>query len=62
MLADIATIEAATKGNADHEVRYASVVKGINNRLKKTQGLIDGFARKDIAAIKMDKMPPSVIG
>ena len=52
MLADIATIEAATKGNADHEVRYASVVKGINNRLKKTQGLIDGFARKDIAAIK----------
>lgn len=52
MLADIATIEAATKGNADNEVRYASVVKGINNRLKKTQGLIDGFARKDIAAIK----------
>ncbi|MBR7800661.1 S46 family peptidase [Undibacterium fentianense] len=52
MLADIATIEAATKGNADDEVRYASVVKGINNRLKKTQGLIDGFARKDIAAIK----------
>jgi hypothetical protein len=52
MLADIATIEATTKGSADDEVRYASVVKGINNRLKKTQGLIDGFARKDIAAIK----------
>ncbi|MBI3713053.1 MAG: S46 family peptidase [Burkholderiales bacterium] len=52
MLADIATIEAAAKGNPDDEVRYASVVKGINNRLKKTQGLIAGFARKDIAAIK----------
>lgn len=52
MLADIATIEAAAKGNADDEVRYASVVKSINNRLKKTQGLIAGFARKDIAAIK----------
>jgi len=33
-------------------VRYASVVKGINNGLKKTQGLVDGFNRKDIAAIK----------
>lgn len=52
MLADIATIEAAAKGNPDDEVRYASVVKSINNRLKKTQGLIAGFARKDIAAIK----------
>ena len=38
MLADIATIEAATKGNADDEVRYASVVKGINNRFEETQG------------------------
>lgn len=52
MLADIATIEAAAKGSPDDEVRYASVVKSINNRLKKTQGLIAGFARKDIAAIK----------
>ena len=50
--ADIATIEAATKGDASAEVRYASVVKGLNNRLKKTLGLLDGFARKDIAAIK----------
>ena len=33
-------------------MRYASVVKSINNRMKKTQGLLDGFARKDIAAIK----------
>jgi hypothetical protein len=28
------------------------VVKSINNRMKKTQGLLDGFARKDLAAIK----------
>jgi hypothetical protein len=52
MQADLAVIAAATKGNAQYDVRYASVVKGINNVLKKTQGLLDGFARKDIAAIK----------
>ncbi|NML59667.1 S46 family peptidase [Massilia sp. RP-1-19] len=52
MQADLAVIAAATKGNAQFDVRYASVVKGINNVLKKTQGLLDGFARKDIAAIK----------
>jgi hypothetical protein len=50
--ADLDTIDAATKGNQDYVVRYASVVKSINNRMKKTQGLLDGFARKDIAAIK----------
>ncbi|MGZ8302503.1 MAG: S46 family peptidase [Telluria sp.] len=52
MQADLATIATATKGNAQYDVRYASVVKSINNVLKKTQGLLDGFARKDIAAIK----------
>ncbi len=52
MQADLAVIAAATKGNAQSDVRYASVVKSINNVLKKTQGLLDGFARKDIAAIK----------
>lgn len=50
--ADNGTIAAATRGNAGHEVRYASVVKSANNVLKKTQGLLDGFARTDIAAIK----------
>lgn len=50
--ADIAAIAVATQGNANAEVRYANVVKGINNGLKKTEGLLDGFARKDIAAIK----------
>ena len=52
MQADLAAIAAATKGDTAAEVRYASVVKRINNVLKKTQGLLDGFARKDIAAIK----------
>jgi hypothetical protein len=50
--ADLSVIAASTMGNPDYDVRYASVVKGLNNVLKKTQGLLDGFARKDIAAIK----------
>jgi len=52
MQADLAVIAAATMGNPAYDVRYASEVKSINNVLKKTQGLLDGFARKDIAAIK----------
>jgi hypothetical protein len=50
--ADLDAIDAASKGNENLVVRYASVVKSINNRMKKTQGLLDGFARKDLAAIK----------
>lgn len=50
--ADLDTIAAATKDDAAAEVRYASVAKSLNNVMKKTQGLLDGFARKDIAAIK----------
>jgi len=50
--ADLAIIAAATKDNPVWDVRYASVAKSLNNVLKKTQGLMDGFARKDIAAIK----------
>ncbi|TFW31546.1 S46 family peptidase [Massilia horti] len=50
--ADLSVIAAATMGNEAYDVRYASVVKSQNNVLKKTQGLLDGFARKDIAAIK----------
>lgn len=50
--ADLDTIDAATRGKDNDVVRYASVVKSINNRMKKTQGLLDGFARKDLAAIK----------
>ncbi|MDC8756124.1 S46 family peptidase [Janthinobacterium fluminis] len=50
--ADLDAIAAATKGDEALVVRYASVVKSINNVLKKTKGLLDGFARKDVAAIK----------
>ncbi|SDE42602.1 dipeptidyl-peptidase 7. Serine peptidase. MEROPS family S46 [Massilia sp. PDC64] len=50
--ADLSVIAAATMGNPNYTVRYASVSKSLNNVLKKTRGLLDGFARKDIAAIK----------
>ena len=50
--ADLDVIAATTSANAEWPVRYASTVKSINNRMKKLQGLLDGFARKDIAAIK----------
>jgi hypothetical protein len=50
--ADLSVIAAATMGNPQYDVRYASVAKSLNNVLKKTQGLLDGFARKDIAAIR----------
>ncbi|MFC3378044.1 S46 family peptidase [Rugamonas sp. CCM 8940] len=50
--ADLDVIAAASKGSAANAVRYASVAKGLHNVMKKTQGLLDGFARKDIAAIK----------
>jgi len=50
--ADLDTIAAAAKGNPAWEVRYASVGKSLNNVMKKTRGLVEGFARKDVAAIK----------
>ncbi|ALZ75169.1 S46 family peptidase [Rheinheimera sp. F8] len=37
------------------QVRYASVVKGYNNRMKKMQGLLDGFKVTDIHAIKQQQ-------
>lgn len=49
---DLAAIAEAEKGHADWPVRYASVVKSINNRMKKLEGLLEGFKRKDLAAIK----------
>lgn len=50
--ADLAVIDAASAGHDQAAVRYADVVKSLNNVLKKSQGLLDGFARKDIATIK----------
>ena len=52
MQADQAVIAAATKGSNANEVRYANVVKSTNNTLKRTQGFLEGFARKDIGAVK----------
>ncbi|NGZ85579.1 S46 family peptidase [Duganella sp. SAP-35] len=49
---DLDVIAASTKDSAASAVRYASVVKSLNNVMKKTRGLMDGFARKDVAAIK----------
>ncbi|MYM74431.1 S46 family peptidase [Duganella sp. FT134W] len=49
---DLDVIAASTEKSEANAVRYASVVKSLNNVMKKTRGLIDGFARKDIAAIK----------
>jgi hypothetical protein len=51
-LADIDVITQATQGNAESKVRYAGVVKGMQNGLKRSQGMLDGFKRKDIAAVK----------
>jgi hypothetical protein len=49
---DLDVIAASTKDSEAAAVRYASVVKSLNNVMKKTRGLMDGFARKDVAAIK----------
>ncbi|WP_343730775.1 S46 family peptidase [Duganella sp.] len=49
---DLDVIAASTRSSEAAAVRYASVVKSLNNVMKKTRGLMDGFARKDIAAIK----------
>lgn len=48
----IDTIDRLGKTDAELKVRYASVVKGYNNRMKKLQGLLDGFKVTDIHAIK----------
>lgn len=37
------------------QVRYASVVKGYNNRMKKLEGLLDGFKATDIYGIKVQQ-------
>lgn len=48
----ISTIERLSEQDADLKVKYASVVKGMHNRMKKLQGLLDGFKVTDIHAIK----------
>ena len=41
--------------NPQAAVKYASRVKSINNRLKKRQGLLDGFKATDIIGIKAEQ-------
>lgn len=48
----IHTIDQLGAKNPDYKVKYASVVKGYNNRMKKLQGLLDGFKVTDIHSIK----------
>lgn len=54
--ADLAVIDSATRNKPEWEVRYASVEKSLRNVMKKSEGLLDGFAKKDIAAIKEQQM------
>lgn len=51
----IQTIDAFGAKEPALQVRYASVVKGYNNRMKKMQGLLDGFKVTDIHAIKQQQ-------
>jgi len=48
----IGTIERLGQQNADYQVKYAAVVKGHHNRMKKLKGLLDGFKATDIQGIK----------
>ncbi|RYZ60245.1 MAG: S46 family peptidase [Proteobacteria bacterium] len=50
--ADIDVIDKATAGKPESDVRYASVEKSIKNGMKRNQGFIDGFKRRDFALIK----------
>ena len=51
----IATIDRLGAADADLKVKYASTVKSLNNRMKKLQGLLDGFKVTDIHAIKLQQ-------
>ncbi|HSG51505.1 MAG TPA: S46 family peptidase, partial [Rheinheimera sp.] len=51
----IATIDRLGAADADLKVKYASTVKSLNNRMKKLQGLLDGFKVTDIHAIKQQQ-------
>lgn len=51
----INTIDRLGAEDADLKVKYASTVKSLNNRMKKLQGLLDGFKVTDIHAIKQQQ-------
>jgi hypothetical protein len=55
MVADLEAIDRATQGQSETKVRYASVVKMINNRLKKARGLIDGNAISNLESVRTEQ-------
>ena len=48
------TIDAATAGNADAEVLYASTVASLKNGLKRAQGELEGLQRSDAVRVRRD--------
>lgn len=48
-------IERFSNKDVTTKVAYSSTIKSINNRMKKRQGLLDGFKVTNIHAIKKDK-------
>lgn len=48
----ISTINRLSEQNPDLQVKYAATVKSLDNRMKKLEGLLDGFKVTDIHGIK----------
>ncbi|MDI6699271.1 MAG: S46 family peptidase [Candidatus Saccharicenans sp.] len=48
----ISFIEAASKGDKETEIRYASMLKGLYNSLKNMQGKVEGMKKVDLLARK----------
>ncbi len=51
----INTIDRLGATDGDLKVKYASTVKGHNNRMKKLKGLLEGFKATDIQGIKLQQ-------
>lgn len=50
----IRTIDAATAGDPDKQVRYASTVASLKNNLKRAQGELDGLRRSDAVRVRRE--------
>lgn len=51
----IDTIEAMSANDKDVKIKYAGTLAGMANRMKKYNGLLDGFKATDIAGIKQSR-------
>ena len=49
------TIESIGSDNADIKIKYAGTMASMANRMKKLNGLLDGFKATDIVGIKQEK-------